>query len=781
MGRRIPISVYNRLSGTSYRSSPFINGFRNTRRIDRGYDVRGNGDENGQKPSSDPPFSDSQIKIHPLLRLALLRSRGIGHLNSIQNSAFLSILSGRDVTIHAPVGSGKTLAYLLPIVNNIYNIHDLLEDLQHNSGEKRGNDREDAIRLKSLGYSRTIPHALLPITLKDLKQDPVEFERQGIRMLESKTTSEKLVDTLYKVDPKQLKQHSNALPLISRRLWGRKSRNAVFRALMSNPLGSVRCCVIVVPNKDLVSQVMNELALIDPLGRLSVQTLTQVHRLPPRTTDNEATDVTLEHSDQPFFPSQHTLHHFSGVHKNLHLSLEDEREMLQSIPVSPVAEGTVETVPVNMGRKAKQLVKVPLKHEVSMQLARENYSGDGFVARSVKFMKQPVINHPIIQYGSCDIVVTTPQLFLNDILSTKKLNVVPACVVFDEVDSLFENNASRMAMMEICSHLRPRPRSYNPFVDTSRPRRRELPPCQFVHVASTLNYGGMQTTGSMLYERFTTSNVISTSRNHHIMGTDMQFIDVQPEFESKVKKLMELLIDSPFAKTVVYFESLKGLRAIYDLLKERDWPVLSFHGRSTLATRVALLEAFRTEEIAILLCTDLLSRGIQLDADHVINFNFPRSAATFVHRVKGHSVRVTNFIEPSDKVFASEISKVYKSKRPVNHLFSRKRSLRKRRDRAQDNPNPRDSDRIARKTSNVMRNKSGFNSESPEYRDSFVPGTGMHASDEVKVGPSVLASDSSTERIEADSNDHSSKGIRYRRRSLRQRGMDFYDNFSAFS
>lgn len=104
MGRRIPISVYNRLSGTSYRSRPFINGFRNTRRIDRGYDVRGNGDENGQKPSSDPPFSDSQIKIHPLLRLALLRSRGISHLNSIQNSAFLSILSGRDVTIHAPVG-----------------------------------------------------------------------------------------------------------------------------------------------------------------------------------------------------------------------------------------------------------------------------------------------------------------------------------------------------------------------------------------------------------------------------------------------------------------------------------------------------------------------------------------------------------------------------------------------------------------------------------------------------------------------------------------------------
>ncbi|GIX60893.1 DEAD-box ATP-dependent RNA helicase 22 [Babesia caballi] len=796
MTRRLPLSVYGRLSSSSFDSRPLIEGFRRSRNNRAGPSAAeptpgsvARGNTAGDADSSAPA---SRVKLHPLLRLALLRSRGISQLNNIQESTFLSILSGKDVTLHAPVGAGKTLAYLLPIVNNIYNIHDLLEDLQLRSGDGHQRDAEDRIRTNALGYSRRVPHALLPRSMSDLRQDPLELESSAAKALQTLSTAEKLVETLCKVDPKHLQRRASPLPLISRSLWGRRCRNSVFRALLSNPLGSVRCCVVVVPNKDLVSQVVSELHELDPLGRLSVQTLTQVHRVPPRAPAAEDGGACADPSDQPFYPSPHALHHLSGLPGTLRLSLEDERAMIRAVPTVQVSEEVIETVPVNMGRSKRNLVRAPgaATATSTLPLPCAGYSVDGLVPRSVEFVRRPVMTHPVIQYGSCDIVVTTPQLFLNDILSSRRLGVVPACVVFDEVDTLFENNASRSAMMEICSHLRPRPRLYNPLVQHQKRSHREPPPCQFVHVASTLNYGGLQTTGSMLYERFTSSHLVSTCLNHHLASCDLRFIDVEAVFESKLRRLVEVLVASPFAKTVVYVASLEGVRKVSDLLRDKDWPVLSFHSRSSLATRLALLETYRSEDIVILVCTDLFARGLDVPADHVIHFSFPRDAATFVHRIKGSPSLVTGLIEPGDVALASELHRAHVWHRPVNRLLSRKRSFRNRLRRALETG---DAPALAHARGGVSRRPKGATTATK--KSSSVGASPTLDDYQAHLDYDEAGNDTvrtASPHAQPNNEPHggrtatytakdATRDIGYRRRSLKSRGMEFYDNFRAFS
>ncbi|GFE53368.1 DEAD DEAH box helicase [Babesia ovis] len=796
MARRVPLSVYDRLSCGSFGSRPLIQGYRRRQSLNiPAVETQPGRVEDAvvANNTTESPVH-GKVKLHPMLRLALLRSRGISQLNETQESSFMSILSGKDVTIHAPIGSGKTLAYLLPIVNNIYNIHDLLEDLQlrHANQDLNVDTEENKLRHNALGYSRHVRHALLPRSMADLSQDPSDLQRSAAMALESQSTAEKLVDTLYKIDPRKLKRSAQGLPQISRRLWGRRSRSSIFRALMSNPLGSIRCCVIVVPNKDLVAQVLNEISAIDPLGRISVQTLTQVHSVPPKAEPGPEGTLDLDLGKQPFYPSPHTLYYLSDTPQKINLSYEDERQMIQNIPTVAIPEVTVKTVPINRGKAhaTTHTVRSSLdtaRYDRNLQSTSEGsttaldpfamqcYSVDGLIPRNVEYVKRPIMRHPVIQYGSCDIVVTTPHLFLNDILSSYRNGVVPACVVFDEVDTLLENNTSRSAMMELCSMLRPRPKMYHPLVNRGRPRPPRIPPCQFIKVASTINYGGMQTAGSMLYERFTTSTMVSAGPNHHIRH-NLRYLQVDADFETKLRVLMETLVASPYAKTLIFADNIEHVRRITQLLRSESWPVMCFHSRSSLATRLGILETYKSEDVSILVSTDLLSRGIDIYPDHVIYFSFPRDAATFLHRAKGHPTVVTALVEPKDQVLAAEIYRAYRLGRPISHLFSRKRSLAKRKKALSSGYAPKLQSFNSLSTKGLTDNVDDMPKAQMDQPTQPRLGCKAHQNMDTITRQSVSTGDQ--DRIYADKD---AVDVRYRRRNAKSRGIEFYNNFNEFS
>lgn len=66
----------------------------------------------------------------------------------------------------------------------------------------------------------------------------------------------------------------------------------------------------------------------------------------------------------------------------------------------------------------------------------------------------------------------------------------------------------------------------------------------------------------------------------------------------------------------------------------RGFKVGAIHGNKRQNQRQRVLEAFKSNEIQILLATDVASRGLDIpDVSHVINYDMPESYGVYVHRI----------------------------------------------------------------------------------------------------------------------------------------------------
>ena len=69
-------------------------------------------------------------------------------------------------------------------------------------------------------------------------------------------------------------------------------------------------------------------------------------------------------------------------------------------------------------------------------------------------------------------------------------------------------------------------------------------------------------------------------------------------------------------------------------LKEKEIACLVIHGDKTQGQRLNALQRFRTNQIRILIATDVAARGIDIkDISHVINFDLPEDIENYVHRI----------------------------------------------------------------------------------------------------------------------------------------------------
>ncbi|EAN32005.1 DEAD/DEAH box helicase family protein [Theileria parva strain Muguga] len=670
MSRRLPVSVYKRINTQSFKSNPYIF----NKNLNDKYKFENDIENRTISQNSTNITTHPSVKLHPALKYSLVANNLLTKLNEIQESSYLSIVSGKDVTIHSPTGTGKTIAYLLPILNNVYHIHDMLERLMFKD-DPSVSKYDEEIRNLSMAWNYKLGHSLLPSNIVNYRQDIDGLKSVGNKMYEKYkdgTTLDKLLDVLYLHEPRTMKMLG--LPTVPMKIWRKRSKNSIYRSIMANPLGSVRCVVILVPNKDLVSQVISYINKIDILGRVSVQTLSSICLSPESTTPETSATTEKTQKVEKSVSERDTVSVGTEDAENnsdkdtINLFYEDQLKMIENVPVKQVEEIEVETMSINMPNRVNKIMT---------RTARNDYSIDGLIPDTINYKKQPLITSDNIQWGCVDIVVSTVQNFVFEVLNFTRRGIYPICLVFDEVDMLFENNASRSSIFEIISKLRPRPRTYNPLVDVEKRTPKAPPPVQIINVGSTINFGGLQTCGSMIFERFNTSRLVFSEQNH-VISSELNF--EKTDSNQKLDCLVKLIVDNPVKKTLVYCNSLKNCKLIYDTLRKHDWPVLSFHRKSALATRLAILKTFEEDEPRILVATDLVTRGINVSGDHIINYDFPTSSTTFFHRIKNPKAKVTSILT-EDSELSDQIIHFTKVKKPINQILSRKRSLRKSLDR----------------------------------------------------------------------------------------------------
>src|SRR2546423_8123789 len=113
---------------------------------------------------------------------------------------------------------------------------------------------------------------------------------------------------------------------------------------------------------------------------------------------------------------------------------------------------------------------------------------------------------------------------------------------------------------------------------------------------------------------------------------DQAWIEVREA--DKVSALHELLGRSAVERTIVYRRTKYGADKLVKALTRLGRPARALHGNVGQRERERVLEGFRRGTFPTLVATNLAARGIHVDdIGHVVNYDLPENADTYVHRV----------------------------------------------------------------------------------------------------------------------------------------------------
>ena len=136
----------------------------------------------------------------------------------------------------------------------------------------------------------------------------------------------------------------------------------------------------------------------------------------------------------------------------------------------------------------------------------------------------------------------------------------------------------------------------------------------------------------------------------------------------KFDVLKDLYDTINIAQCIIYINSKNKLMEIYDKLNTENFPVACIHGELTSHDRKEVMTNFRSGHSRILLSTDLLSRGIDVQQlSLVINFDLLKSKEVYIHRI-GRSGRygrkgvAINLVTDRDMPHMKDIELFYDTK-----------------------------------------------------------------------------------------------------------------------
>lgn len=112
-----------------------------------------------------------------------------------------------------------------------------------------------------------------------------------------------------------------------------------------------------------------------------------------------------------------------------------------------------------------------------------------------------------------------------------------------------------------------------------------------------------------------------------------QFVYFTPK-KNKQSLLVHLLKEQNIKRTLVFTRTKHGADRIAKDLKKASIRADAIHGNKSQTARQNALTNFKTGKLKVLVATDIAARGIDVDSlEHVINFDLPDVAETYVHRI----------------------------------------------------------------------------------------------------------------------------------------------------
>ena len=199
-----------------------------------------------------------------------------------------------------------------------------------------------------------------------------------------------------------------------------------------------------------------------------------------------------------------------------------------------------------------------------------------------------------------EILVGTPGRIF-ELIKLKKIKMMNVdTIILDEFDQLLSD--SQYHFVDKISHYAPRDH-------------------QYVYMSATAKVDPDQLEENTL--RIAVDGVSLDNIQHFYMQVDKR---------DKVELLRKLAYVEDF-RGLVFFNSLSDLGSAEEKLQYRDIDAVSLASDVNVKYRKVILERFKDHQLTLLLATDLVARGIDIEhLECVINYDLPRDVETYTHR-----------------------------------------------------------------------------------------------------------------------------------------------------
>lgn len=147
-------------------------------------------------------------------------------------------------------------------------------------------------------------------------------------------------------------------------------------------------------------------------------------------------------------------------------------------------------------------------------------------------------------------------------------------------------------------------------------------------------------------------------------GIKQFFVSVERE-EWKLDTLCDLYETLTITQAVIFCNTRRKVDWLTDMMHERDFTVSAMHGDMTQQERDVIMREFRTGSSRVLITTDLLARGIDVQqVSLVINYDLPTNRENYIHRIGrggrfGRKGVAINFLTNDDKRTLKDIEQFY--------------------------------------------------------------------------------------------------------------------------
>lgn len=147
-------------------------------------------------------------------------------------------------------------------------------------------------------------------------------------------------------------------------------------------------------------------------------------------------------------------------------------------------------------------------------------------------------------------------------------------------------------------------------------------------------------------------------------GIKQFYIAIERE-EWKLETLCDLYATLTITQAIIYCNTRRKVDWLTEQMQQRDFTVSSMHGDMDQRERDLIMKEFRSGSSRVLITTDLLARGIDVQqVSLVINYDLPPNRENYIHRIgrsgrfgrKGVSI---NFITQADIKYLRDIESFY--------------------------------------------------------------------------------------------------------------------------